>query len=64
MMMTIASLMLDCEFEHEPAEPQTIDEPGWPAICTLVSAELAGVDIVQILDPAIVQELERRAAWG
>lgn len=64
MMMIIASLMLDCTFEHEPAEPATTDDPGWPAIYTLVSAKLAGVDIHQVLDPAIVMELERRAVWG
>jgi len=62
--MTIRGLTLDCEFDIEPAEPATQDGPGWPAIYTLISAKLGGVDIVQVLDQAIIQELERRAAWG
>jgi hypothetical protein len=54
----------DCEFEHEPAEPPTWDEPGWPAIYTLISAKYKGIEVIGILDPAIVQQLEERAEWA
>jgi hypothetical protein len=62
--MTIHDIELDCDFYFEKGEPATQTDPGWPDIYTLLSAELGGVDIVQILDQAIIQELERRAAWG
>lgn len=51
----------ECKFEHEPAEPRTWDEPGYPAINTLVSAVYQGVEVLGMLDPAIVQELEANA---
>jgi hypothetical protein len=63
MMMTICGLTLDCEFEHEPAEPAAFDDPGWPAIYTLTSAKLGGVDIAPVMSLLVIQELERRAAW-
>tara|TARA_R110000868_G_scaffold255260_2_gene511865 strand:- start:2030 stop:2218 length:189 start_codon:yes stop_codon:yes gene_type:complete len=61
--MNIRGIELECEFEHEKGEPATPDHPGYPDIYTLTSAMLGGVDILQVLDPAIVMELERRAAW-
>ena len=61
MHLTIHNIDLDCEFEHEPAEPATQGEPGWPAIYTLISAKLGGVDIVEILALGVIDELERRA---
>jgi hypothetical protein len=60
---TVRGLTLECEFEFEAGEPQTLDDPGWPDIYTLTGAWLGDVDIVDVLDPAIVQELEERAKW-
>ena len=60
---TVRGLTLECEFEFEAGEPRTLDDPGWPDMYTLVGAWLNGVDIANILDPAIVQELEERARW-
>ena len=64
MNMTIHGRELECDFEIEPAEPATETDPGWPAIYTLISAKLGGVDIVEILALDVIDELERRAAWG
>jgi hypothetical protein len=51
----------ECKFEHEPAEPATAIDQGWPAIYTLISAKYKGIEVIGILDPAIVQALEERA---
>ena len=58
---TIRGVTLECEFEFEPGEPQTWDDPGWPDIYTLTGAWLNGVDVTDILDPALIQQLEERA---
>jgi hypothetical protein len=60
---TVRGLTLECEFEFEAGEPQTLDDPGWPDIYTLTGAWLDGVNVTAIIDPAIVQELEERARW-
>jgi hypothetical protein len=52
----------DCKFDYEPAEPATWDDQGWPAIYTLISAKYKGIEVLGILDPAIVQALEEKAA--
>jgi hypothetical protein len=36
-------------------------EPGWPDAYYLISATTGGVNVTEILDPAIVHELEQRA---
>jgi hypothetical protein len=58
---TIGGVTLECEFEFEAGEPQTWDDPGWPDIYTLTGAWLHGVDISELLDPALIQQLEERA---
>jgi hypothetical protein len=60
---TIRGLTLECEFEFEGGEPQTWDEPGSPDIYALTGAWLNEVNIVSLLDPALVQQLEERAGW-
>jgi len=52
----------DCKFDYEPAEPASWDEQGWAAIYTLISAKYKGVEVLGILDPAIVQAMEEKAA--
>lgn len=64
MHITIHDIELDCDFYREKGEPATQTDPGWPDIYMLTRAELNGVDILELLDQAVVQELERRAAWG
>lgn len=64
MITIIYGLTFECTFDFEPAEPETETDPGWPAMYTLTGAWLNGVDIGKLLDQKIVQELERRAAWG
>tara|TARA_R110000822_G_scaffold292210_1_gene414195 strand:- start:266 stop:457 length:192 start_codon:yes stop_codon:yes gene_type:complete len=50
----------ECKFNYEPAEPKTFDEPGWPAMYTLISAVYEGIEVLPILDPAIVHNLEEQ----
>lgn len=59
---TIRGHELECEFEFEEGEPMTLTDPGYPDIYTLMSAKFNGVDITELLDPAIVHELEGKAA--
>jgi hypothetical protein len=51
----------ECWFEFEPGEPATCIDPGWPDAYYLISATTGGVNVTEILDPAIVHELEQRA---
>lgn len=60
---TARGLTLDCKFELEPGEPATWDEPGWPDIYTLTGAWVDGVNVMAIIDPALVHQLEERAGW-
>jgi hypothetical protein len=60
---TARGLTLDCEFEFEAGEPSNIDEPGWPDIYTLTGAWVDGVNVMPIIDPALVHQLEERAGW-
>jgi hypothetical protein len=61
---TARGLTLDCEFELEPGEPGSWDEPGWPDIYTLTGAWVDGVNVMAIIDPALVHQLEERAGWS
>ena len=61
---TARGLTLECEFELEPGEAATWDEPGWPDIYTLTGAWVDGVNVMAIIDPALVQQLEERAGWS
>ena len=61
---TARGLTLDCEFELEPGEPSSWDEPGWPDVYHLISVSVQGVDVTKIIDPALVHQLEERAGWS
>jgi hypothetical protein len=54
---------LDCELEYDPAQAQTETDPAWPAAAYLISAKVAGVDILPLLSPGTVQAIEEAAAW-
>jgi hypothetical protein len=60
-LFTVRGREFACQFDYEQGEPQTWDEPGWPDIFTLIRVHLDGVDVTDLLDPAIVQELEDKA---
>jgi len=55
---------LDCELEYDPG--QTADEinPPFPPAAYLISAKVAGVDILPLLSPGTVQAIEEAAAWA
>jgi hypothetical protein len=61
---TARGLTLDCVFELEPGEPSSWDKPGWPDIYTLTGAWVDGVNVMAIIDPALVHQLEERAGWS
>jgi hypothetical protein len=52
---------LDCELEYDP--PRNKTDPAWPAAAYLISAKVAGVDILPLLSPGTVQAIEEAAAW-
>ena len=49
-----------CKFDYEPAEPAWGDDPAWPATYNLISAIYEGIEVIGILDPAIVHTLEEQ----
>jgi hypothetical protein len=54
---------LDCELEYDPPQAQTDIDPPWPAAAYLISAKVAGVDILPLLSPGTVQAIEEAAVW-
>ena len=59
----IGDLRLTCHLEYEPAEERgTCASPAQTGGYRLVHAYLNGVDVVQIIAPALVEEIEEKAA--
>lgn len=59
----IGALKLTCHLEYEPADERgTCAGPAQGAIFRLVHAYVNGVDVVQIIAPALVEEIEEKAA--
>lgn len=58
------AIELDCELEYDPPQAQTETDPAWPAQAFLISAKVAGVDILPLLSPGTVQAIEEDAAWA
>jgi hypothetical protein len=54
---------LDCELEYDAPQAQTETDPAWPAAAYLISAKVAGVDILPLLSPGTVQAIEEAAVW-
>ena len=50
--------------EVEPAEPATDIDPAWPALVTVYALHVDGShkDYIEIIDPAIVQRIEKMIA--
>jgi len=55
---------LDCELEYDPPQAQTEIDPPWPAAAYLISAKVAGVDILPLLRDTIIADIEEDAAWA
>lgn len=55
---TIENGTLMCYYDYSPAERQTYDEPGCPAEADVYCIKLNGVDITDIVDPALVKYIE------
>lgn len=59
-----SGIELDCELEYDPGEPANNDPesatcgPAWPAVAYLMSAKVHGLDILPVLDPTIIEQIE------
>ncbi len=59
-----SGIEIDCELEYDPGEPENKDPesgtcgPAWPPVAYLMSAKVNGIDILTILDPIIIQQIE------
>ena len=45
------------EFDHQPAEPQTLEEPGCDESSELTSVIVGGIDIISLLDDCFIASL-------
>lgn len=50
-----------CHFEADEGEPQTRDDPGYPPSLMLVAAYVRDVDILELLHPDQIEQIERDA---
>lgn len=59
-----SNIMLECELEYDPGEPANTDPesgtcgPAWPAVAYLITAKIGSLDVMPILDPAIIEQIE------
>ncbi len=59
-----SGIELDCELEYDPGEPANTDPesatcgPAWPPVAYLMSAKVHGLDILPVLDPTIIEQIE------
>ena len=59
-----SNIMLECELEYDPGEPANPDPesstcgPAWPPVAYLMSAKVHGLDILPVLDPQIIEQIE------
>lgn len=59
----VGDLRLTCHLEYDPAEERgTCASPAQGAIFRLVHAYVNGVDVVQIIAPELIEEIEEGAA--
>jgi hypothetical protein len=62
-----SGIELDCELEYDPGEPANPDPesatcgPAWPPVAYLISAKVHGLDILPVLDPTIIEQIEASA---
>jgi hypothetical protein len=55
---------LDCELEFEPPQAQTEIDPPYPPAAYLISAKVAGVDILPLLGNDLIGQIEEGAIWS
>ena len=60
----LGDIELDCELEYDPAQAQTETDPAWPAAAYLISAKVAGVDVLPLLRDTMVADIEEAAVWA
>jgi hypothetical protein len=59
-----SGIELDCELEYDPGESANTDPesptcgPAWPPVAYLMSAKVQGLDILPVLDPTIIEQIE------
>jgi hypothetical protein len=59
-----SDITLDCELSYDPGEPANNDPesptcgPAWPPVAYLISAKVHGLDILPVLDPTIIEQIE------
>lgn len=59
-----SDIMLDCELEYDPGEPANNDiesatcGPGCPPVAYLITAKIGSLDVMPILDPSIIEQIE------
>jgi hypothetical protein len=59
-----SDITLDCELSYDPGEPANPDPesstcgPAWPPVAYLMSAKVHGLDILPVLDPQIIEQIE------
>lgn len=59
-----SGITLDCELSYDPGEPANPDPesatcgPAWPPVAYLMSAKVHGLDILPVLDPTIIEQIE------
>ena len=59
-----SGIELDCELEYDPGEPANTDPesptcgPAFPPAAYLMSAKINGLDILPVLDPTIIEQIE------
>lgn len=59
-----SDIMLECELEYDPGEPANNDiesatcGPGCPPVAYLITAKIGNLDVMPILDPNIIEQIE------
>jgi hypothetical protein len=59
-----SDIMLECELEYDSGEPANPDPesgtcgPAWPPVAYLITAKIGSLDVMPILDPSIIEQIE------
>jgi hypothetical protein len=46
------------EYDYEPEERQTLEYPGYPETCDVVTVSVGGVEITPLLDIDVIHSIE------
>jgi hypothetical protein len=61
---THGEIELDCELEFEPGQTASEIDPPYPPAAYLISAKVAGVDILPLLGNDLIGQIEESAIWS